>query len=261
MESEELFHGLAAKVAQEEKDAAAEKQRVQDLETAVLKRIATLEKEAATLKKEAATLKKESAALEKEAATREKEAATREKDTKRAIRDRVAESTAHLDANTDKIKAQGDSLKALGDNLKTYEGHVDDTVEKVTQLAAQLQNLQTQVIEANLAKVAQQADEEAKREARKEAKKTKKTAAPTPDPLIAIMKQEIDNLFADRDNMLVTQAEDKARITKLEENLRALTMQRSHSASPALTQRLPITAANGSQMDLSVPKGCMYTFV
>lgn len=49
----------------------------------------------------------------------------------------------------------------------------------------------------------------------------------------------------------------KLRLTRAEGNLHALTKQRASSgrSSPALTQRLPVSTNNGTQLELGVPKG------
>lgn len=148
---------------------------------------------------------------------------------KQSIHDRVATSTA--------------LLKVHSDQIKTCGSRVDAFDEKFTTVDTQLATLQKQASETAAAvKIAQEAAE--------------KPTAPEQDPALKTAKQEIDVLFVDRDNILAMVEDAKTRLTRLEENLRALTLQRAPAAkSPGIPHRLPVTTSNGSQLDLGVPKG------
>ena len=74
----------------------------------------------------------------------------------------------------------------------------------------------------------------------------------------AVIKAEIDVLFHDRDGILDLINEAKERIDKLEDNVRALTLQNTAAKTPRLDtppQRLPMHTPHGTPLDLGVPKG------
>ncbi|KAK3669339.1 hypothetical protein LTR78_010762 [Recurvomyces mirabilis] len=69
--------------------------------------------------------------------------------------------------------------------------------------------------------------------------------------------KDLDTIFAERDALLEQLQTSNNRITKLEDLVRALTgnMSPSNSASPTMTQQLPVHTASGQTINLSVPKG------
>ncbi|CZT19707.1 uncharacterized protein RCC_05559 [Ramularia collo-cygni] len=154
-------------------------------------------------------------------------------------------ATLEKEATHGRVATSAALLKVQGDKIKTCSTRVDSFDEKLAGVDAQLERLNTQAKEAADALAAYQA---------KQAEVA--AAVPEQDPVLITLKQEVDVLFLDRDNILVMVDEAKTRLTRLEENLRALTLQRMPQArSPALPHRLPVTTSNGSQIDLGVPKG------
>lgn len=153
---------------------------------------------------------------------------------KQSIQDRVATSTNLL-------KAQGEKLNACNRRVETID-------EKLAAVHEQFGKLDAQSKEAAAAMTSYQAEQ---------AERAEKAAAPTPDPAVGIIKQEVDVLFLDVANILAMVKETNTRMTRLEDNLRALTLQRASQVnSPApLPQRLPVTTSNGGQIDLGIPKG------
>lgn len=168
---------------------------------------------------------------------------------------RIAESTNVL------YNAQGERLKAQGDEIKAYINHVDAIEEKLAKVTAHVQALQTQVSEAASAAASQQAEKDARKEARQtakraEAEETAAAAVLESDPSVVTIKQELDVLFLDRDNILAMVEEGKTRLTIIEENIRALTLQRGAATmSPAsLPHHLSSTTPDEIHVDLGVPK-------
>jgi predicted RNase H-like nuclease (RuvC/YqgF family) len=76
---------------------------------------------------------------------------------------------------------------------------------------------------------------------------------------IAALDTNIADLFEERDALVDLLADSNARITKLEDLVRQLTLQLSTAphpnTSPASTQRIPVQTTNGQSIALSVPKG------
>lgn len=67
---------------------------------------------------------------------------------------------------------------------------------------------------------------------------------------------DLDILFDERDALVALLNQTKERIDKLEDLVRALTLQSPPlSNSPALVQRLPVQTSDGRTVDLAVPKG------
>ena len=82
----------------------------------------------------------------------------------------------------------------------------------------------------------------------------------TADEDIPTMKEEIDVLFGDRDGTLEMVSEIKDRLTKLEDNVRSLTLQNTalKSPSPTPSQALPLQSPSTNGLALGVPKGKAY---
>lgn len=85
-------------------------------------------------------------------------------------------------------------------------------------------------------------------------------AAPLPKSAeLAMMKEELNVLFDDRDGVLRMVDEITSRVDVLQGSVRALTLQKSSSVScqisQAPSQRLPLRTSNGTLLDLSIPKG------
>lgn len=151
------------------------------------------------------------------------------------------EHRKNLEKRLAKLEKQGvhDRVNASTLMLKVCTGRVDTVDEKLAAVEAQLEKLKTATAVAGVALNAA------------------KPATPEPDPVVATIQQEVDVLFLDRDNILKMVEEANTRLTRLEENLRALTLQRAPPArsQAGLSHRIPITNPNGSQIDLNVPKG------
>lgn len=86
------------------------------------------------------------------------------------------------------------------------------------------------------------------------------TTNSTADEDIPTMKEEIDVLFGDRDGILEMVSEIKDRLTKLEDNVRSLTLQNTalKSPSPTPNQALPLQSPSTNGLALGVPKGKAY---
>ncbi|KAK4553823.1 hypothetical protein LTR86_008998 [Recurvomyces mirabilis] len=74
-------------------------------------------------------------------------------------------------------------------------------------------------------------------------------------------EKDLDTIFAERDALLEQIGTSNARVTKLEDLVRNLTLQYAASTSPAsgnsptMVQQLPMQTVNGQTINLSVPKG------
>ncbi|KAK5122174.1 hypothetical protein LTR85_004420 [Meristemomyces frigidus] len=77
---------------------------------------------------------------------------------------------------------------------------------------------------------------------------------------VTAIKDDVDDLFNEKEAMCTMIEEGGLRISKLEDLVRNLTLQLSISTSPTngspgMTQRLPVQTANGQSVDLLVPRG------
>ncbi|KAK4546417.1 hypothetical protein LTR36_002094 [Oleoguttula mirabilis] len=75
------------------------------------------------------------------------------------------------------------------------------------------------------------------------------------------IKDDVDELYNEKEAMCTLLEDGGTRITKLEDLVRSLTLQwststsPSNAGSPSMTQRLPLQTANGQFVDLLVPRG------
>ncbi|KAK0288327.1 hypothetical protein LTR91_021910 [Friedmanniomyces endolithicus] len=95
---------------------------------------------------------------------------------------------------------------------------------------------------------------------------TVKTANPDPTLVeeavsndLTTIQADVDALYGERDALINMHNESNARIQKLEDLVRQLTLQMSisnspSSASPAMVQRLPMQNTNGQAIELTVPR-------
>ncbi|SMY21609.1 unnamed protein product [Zymoseptoria tritici ST99CH_1A5] len=129
-------------------------------------------------------------------------------------------------------------LRSHQDALDKHMTSINDLCEKLTTLNTDMQALQTAV--------ATQAAE-----AIPSSVITEHAAA------IAEVHTTALNLFEDRDGMITLMTDTRARVTKLEDNVRALTLQNAAVKSPGsmAPHRLSMATSYGEKFDLAVPKG------
>ncbi|CAK3860227.1 Hypothetical predicted protein [Lecanosticta acicola] len=72
---------------------------------------------------------------------------------------------------------------------------------------------------------------------------------------IEVIKEEVNVLFGDRDGIIEMVDDIKTRLSKLEDNVRMLTLQNTAIRSPTPTQSIDLQTPNTNGLALGVPKG------
>jgi DNA repair exonuclease SbcCD ATPase subunit len=177
---------------------------------------------------------------------REEEAATLERakaaETIQALEARVKQlekTTASRDREaSDRLTKSSTRIKATQETLDQHMTNINDLSTKLADVTTDMQALQTAVT-------------------------SNTTEAISPTTIadhanaLAALQTDVLNLFEDRDGMITLVTDTRARVTKLEDNVRALTLQNAAIKPPSSVQphRLPMATSYGEKFDLAVPKG------
>ncbi|EMC98150.1 hypothetical protein BAUCODRAFT_121045 [Baudoinia panamericana UAMH 10762] len=176
--------------------------------------------------------------------------------------DAVNNTETRLDAVEAELKALNQVVTSREDEerIATSKARFDTQQAKLEDCKADLQANQNSITGLS-AEVKKLQDAAA-------AEKEQPVKESEPEASTTTMRSEIDTLFDERDAMLDLIANGQARIEKLEDLVRQLTLQhattasstsgsspKTKSVSPAQTQRIPLQTPNGQHVELAVPKG------